>query len=561
MKKYEEVVSIAVLCFSAVLLFGQETVEPRNAGTAQWIKKLGDDSYFVRERAEEHLFRIGIGALPALRAASSGKDPEIAYRAEKIISRFNAQFTLRETKGLQIWIQEYAQAETITKKAGVIWILAHPSGDAPNGEGLPTLLRILRFDEKRELRAEAAKVLIAVPPVSPAPQKKWYRNIVRELEQNPNSSKEQDALTALVLDYAKIRCEWNERKNAAADKESAQRIEKLIAAMTAFQANPANNSIQPGNTSDILFYYAVAEMQEAAGLTAQRDKSVQAALAVRTRFLGKEHPLLPVNEKVNEPFYDHYDAGIILRRRYRLNWAKPHFQIVLENGPIQMNLFAAMELAEVEQFLCRYSEAAKYFEQGKNILSSEEYKDKYSDNNNVFGKRVHAGMYLCLAQAAQAADDWSKVRENVDKGLNSDSQEIDLLILSHKVIVHNPEIEPRYSDNLRDKTNNAMFGIERQMQLRAGTTAEERKEAAVEACNQAAWLLAGTGGSYSEAKALIDTAVKAEPENPAYLDTLAHVYFLGGETEKAIRTQENVVRLVPEVTLFREALERFRKMK
>jgi len=81
------------------------------------------------------------------------------------------------------------------------------------------------------------------------------------------------------------------------------------------------------------------------------------------------------------------------------------------------------------------------------------------------------------------------------------------------------------------------------------------------AFNWAAWLLANTDGDYQTALILVEAALKIEPDDIAILDTLAHVYFLGGKVDEAIRVQEQVVRFAPEAVVFQRALERFKKQK
>jgi hypothetical protein len=49
------------------------------------ILKLGDPSYKVREDAEEKLTSSGQQAIPHLRRAVGHSDPEIAFRAERIL--------------------------------------------------------------------------------------------------------------------------------------------------------------------------------------------------------------------------------------------------------------------------------------------------------------------------------------------------------------------------------------------------------------------------------------------------------------------------------------------
>jgi tetratricopeptide (TPR) repeat protein len=80
------------------------------------------------------------------------------------------------------------------------------------------------------------------------------------------------------------------------------------------------------------------------------------------------------------------------------------------------------------------------------------------------------------------------------------------------------------------------------------------------AYNQLAWLLANTDGDPQEA---IDCSLKSlelslVPDDPGYLDTLAHCYFNAKEYDKAVATEERAVAGDPESGLLARSLERFR---
>src|SRR5688500_879382 len=51
------------------------------------VAQLGDKDFRVREQAGRDLERMGEKALPALREAKRGGDPEVAMRAERIVAR------------------------------------------------------------------------------------------------------------------------------------------------------------------------------------------------------------------------------------------------------------------------------------------------------------------------------------------------------------------------------------------------------------------------------------------------------------------------------------------
>jgi hypothetical protein len=558
-------VAFIVLPFLPLTLAASSAPEREllDAQIKQWVSKLGDDSYVVRKQAEEHLLRIGSAAMPELRNAETSEDPEVAARAKSLISRFGSFIVKKENSNrVSYWIKQYDSEKEELAKAGVIWILSGPFYDAPDGEGLATLMRILQYDSNRSMQAEAVKVLIGLPPTGRTALKKWYKTIDNDLKAAKIQDK--DELLSLAAQYAQV---WNElqipyEKGQKPDAALVQNVRKVSDAIAAFQKNPANDKFQPGNFIDILVYYAKAEILDLAGLTSESEQAVKEALALRTKPLGDNHPLNTVNENIKQPFYDHFDVGRILRFRYRLKWAKQELQLAEENTPLLQKLSVLSSLAEVEQFLYEHAEAVKYYDKALEIVNSNDYKNSRGDSHQCSVK-IRVGKILSESQLAADAKDWTKVQELTQEGLQLDPFELDLLIFSHKVIENKAVgLNANFVNIINNRNASAVFQLESNMRSQAqlmNNQPEARRAAAIEVCNQVAWLFAGTNGNYSEAKALIDAAVNADPDNVSYLDTLAHVYFLGKDYKKAVETQEKVVRFAPEAVVFRQALEKFKQ--
>lgn len=547
-----------------------------NDDVRQLIRKLGDDSYIVRQRAELQLLRIGVGAFAELQRAKNDKDIEIAHRAERLLARIENLFLALEDKSLHFWIAQYAFSTDITEKAGILRTLARPFYDAPNGEGLPTLCRIVRFDTEYSLRAEAAKCLMALPPSIQSKQRKWFRTI-----RDTFSDSGDDYLLQLVAEFSALRCDLDDLKDAAekksqhdaeqtnipvnypvplnTDNSIRQRVFRLTDRIAEFQSKPETSVFQPGNMNDILLFYALAEIQDLAGLTAERDRSIQAALAVRTEPLGNEHPLNAMNEEeVKQPFYDHFAVGRILSERFRLHWALRHFRLVSEeSGNLLLKIEANSHIAKTLILLCEYSEAAGYYDKVLELVNSDEYS-KMFNNARQISAQSRMERLLCLAQAAAEKEDWVKAADYVREGLAGDFIEIDLLMLGYRLSESDPAFRDMFGEELKSKIEKALLQTERSLHQQA-VEPERRSWLVAKVCNEVAWLLAGTNGDYLSALALIEAALKVEPEDCSWQDTLAHVYFLGKKYGKAVETQENVVRLAPESTVFRQSLERFRK--
>jgi tetratricopeptide (TPR) repeat protein len=76
--------------------------------------------------------------------------------------------------------------------------------------------------------------------------------------------------------------------------------------------------------------------------------------------------------------------------------------------------------------------------------------------------------------------------------------------------------------------------------------------------NNLAWLCARCGENLAEARELAEAAMRAEPENAAYLDTAAEVYFGLGDVKRAVELETRALELRPDDPFMREQLGRFR---
>lgn len=539
---------LAVLLAAGTLCVAEE--EPLRPQIQQWIQQLGDDSFFVRQRAETLLIRAGIQAYPDLQRAKQHRDIEVVRRAEYVLSQIEQAFLEVENREVAVYIKFYIAALDLTDKARIIWLLTDPAPvpllekGFEKGEGLQTLCRLVRFEENDTLRLEAAKTLIAVPPLSSTLRQKWYRSI-RDSTPEPGD----DELLQCLAFYTKLWCDLDD-----ADEKITPAFQdrvRQVSAETLRLLERPENIIQTGSKVDLLLLYAVAELQDAAGLMEDRDKTVAAALALQpeplpetTQFSFGLYDHLPMNE--------HYYVGWWLSQRFRLHWAKAHFQKVMETGHILLRAAANSSAAELAVYLADYSSAAACYDKYIELLENSDYKDIYADSSPRVALAQRQKVY-CLAKKAVEEENWEGGRDAIMQAwllseVPISVEDMDLVILAYNLCKQKFDADQAFKDKtewaLQQTWNAIVRDLENVPDMR---------------CNAAAWLLANTDGDYSSALILAEAALKAEPDNVNILDTLAHVYFLGGKVDEAIRTQERVVRLAPEAVIFRQALERFKQ--
>jgi len=555
---------ILIICLTAETQ-GFANEEPLRLQIQQWVQQLGDDSYLVRQRAETLLIRAGIQAYPELRRARQSPDVEIVRRAEYILSLIEQGFLDMENQETAYWFQLYMLDPNPAGKARIIWFLADPVMDFTKGEGLQTLSRLIQFEENTTLRLEVAKSLIASPPILPTARQRWFRYI----RDNIHSTGD-DELFQIIADYAKLWCALEDATldEAAANgtstiaQEFQERVRQVSAATLQLLERPENR-IQVGSKIDILLHYAVAELQDAAGLIEDRDRTVALALAIEPGLMQTAEPIMQIGLEDGLLMNEHYHAGLYLMRRYRARWAIAHFQRVTETGDVALRISASRYAAEAAIYLADYASAIAFYDQHIEILRGPDHER--GDAESVIAQAQRRQAY-CWAAKAAAVENWEGVREIImqawaddspgNRDLWSDGGDIDLLIIAHRLRQQMPGTDSEFKDmmdsQLRKTWNSIVADFEH-------ATFETRQIRMVIAFNTAAWLLANMDGDYQTALTLVEVARKIEPDNIAILDTLAHVYFLGGKVDEAIRVQEQVVRLAPGIAVFDRALERFKK--
>ena len=79
--------------------------------------------------------------------------------------------------------------------------------------------------------------------------------------------------------------------------------------------------------------------------------------------------------------------------------------------------------------------------------------------------------------------------------------------------------------------------------------------------NRLAWLYAKKKTNLSKAQRLSQKAVKADPQNHKYLDTLAEVYYVRGKKDKAIETIKKALEIDADNRLYKQQLWRFKHIK
>ncbi len=526
--------------FVVTPLFGQ------TSDVSRWIKQLGSEEYREREEASENLKKSGFRAVPELQKALKDPDVEVVERARELLRSVEMSWIdLRDPPYIRELMTRYSQTETASEKFAILNALTDWSGNygGRSGEGIGAICRILRFEQEPIVRAEAAREIIAVPPVRYDRRQHWFETVQTTLADAGD-----DFLLRMVADFANARdaaLEYREahlfEENPEPPAESIVRQVRHVAEkIHAFRENSEYSEGRRGTDTDILLFYALAELQDAIGLKEELDESLFQALDL--------HPVISEEDRMGPPYMAHIVAANYLWKRFFNVWAKKEFLMVAQKEA-EMETSAYYCAGQQATFLGNDEQTAELFG-----IVVENLNEPARRANDYFGETpemVKARHKYYLAKLAVDRGEIEDAKKLLDEAVQLRPDEIDCLILRYQIGNDDPEYKKRTESLI-----NAQLALLKQ-EMAAQAHNNEQLEYLAQPFNQGAWLMANTDGNYEQALNAAKKALFFSPENPMYLDTLAHVYALGKEYDKAVESQKLAVKYSPQAEIFREALAKF----
>jgi len=234
-----------------------------------------------------------------------------------------------------------------------------------------------------------------------------------------------------------------------------------------------------------------------------------------------------------------------LRDRGRFEWAKQEYRYVIDSG----------SPAFVIRMAAQSSFAEMLHDQGEDLEAAEVAGElaQALDRNLMGGEQirltasaVRSRMNYFLSCCWESRNDAAKRREYLDKAIEADPSDLDVLIACYGL----PDQSAEYRQKIIRLIKNETASLRRQI-------IDEPTNAT--AYNQFAWLVGNTEGDLHEALRYSKRSIELRPTYGGYYDTLAHVYFALGDYDNAVKTQTKAAELEPHSGLIRKKLELFRK--
>jgi tetratricopeptide (TPR) repeat protein len=491
---------------------------------AQLIAQLGDKEYAVRQRAQDELVKFGFSAYEALNAASNHADFEIASRARYLLRLIRSQWASDNDPAEAKKLLEGYELLEIDERARRIARLVR----LPNCGGTPVLCRLICFEKSDVLACLAALEILQHEPMDRAT---WAR-LAQSLRDNLGGSRRRAA--RWLVTYVALRDNPSsvvETWSKLAEEE--QKILRASPERTVRGAAP-------------MLTYLLAEAQVRLGQQAKAEETAQ-----RARQLGGN----------TEPgqLLTRLQTALALRRRGLSTWAEAEYRHVAEVGPIAERVASLAYLSEMLHDRGASLSAADARRKAAESLNNpaaparEQVKEGLLNRFGIDAADVTARMNYFLACHWEKQGDRAKQRQFLKEAIQASSLEVDTLIALFKL----PDQTEAERDKTRRLIDKAVLMLRREI--------EESPDDA-NAYNQAAWLMGNTKKDLDEALRLAKKATELSPDNGAYLDTLAHVYFAKGDFDNAIRCQTRAAEVEPhsdqivsELKVFRAAAEERKK--
>ncbi|MBI3461977.1 MAG: hypothetical protein HY000_02815 [Planctomycetes bacterium] len=568
---------VASLWASSSVLADGERKQPTPQRIAALIEQLGADDYFQREQAQAELAAMSFEAFDALSAAENHPDIEVAARATYLVRLMRAEWPLAsdppEVKALLDDYELLDENERQQRMEG----LARTPGEA----GLAALCRLVRFERSQAMSKLAAitifertadepsawprrdQVILESLGKSTRPAAEWLRTDV-EAKHDPaaaidawaahidaeearfrraGSQSRPEIVTALLARQVELLEQAGRReevgavlaKMVALETGDSESLTKLMGWLTRHQAWTALDEVATRFTervnADPILLYSLAEARQSQGRNDEAAAVVKQALA-----------LSPDNQS------PHFYVGLQLRSRGLNDWAEQEFNQVLKIGP-RNSIYALRVsplLAEWHHDRLEEHEAAEMLRLTIEAMDQNSRQRNGGQNEGRDPVGLRARMNYFLAGEAEQKRDIAKQTELLDAAIALDPLEADVLIALYRL--------PSQDAARREKT------------LRQIDIAAEAFRREVEAdpsqptgYNQYAWLVGNTEGDKQRALRYSLKSLELSPDEPGYLDTLAHCYYGLGDYENAVKHQTKAVELDRHSQQMARALERFQK--
>ncbi|MEX0677050.1 MAG: tetratricopeptide repeat protein [Pirellulales bacterium] len=555
---------------------------------AALIEQLGDRQFSVRQRAQQELRKLGFEAFDALVEAENSDDPEIAMQAGYLVRQIRAAWTADgDPQPIQQILRDYEVQNDERRLVKIKQLAA-----LPEDKGLRWLCRLVRFERSPVLSKQAALSILSEEPPDDAAWNRRAETIHKELGRARRpAARWVDTYLQAHSDPAGALAKWSELAEAERqmlEQHPHQTHSQIAMALLRRQVELLERLGRAAETGEVMQKMVLCERGDSASLTELIDwlvgrKSWDVIDLVADRFSASfevdavlmytlcEARLAQGNRELadktaekalkisGDSQEDHARLAERLTDRGLVRWADHEWRHVLALGPLgtQWDIIARDMLAanlhdrgldrEAADLIKQLVEAADNDPAVTQLIRTAQ---QLEGNLNVF--RAKVSFYLSCHADAQG--DAAQRRQLLEKALEQDRENVEVLIALYEVTQQEPEKRADLVKTIAEVIEQCRGHL------------EEQPDRPVYYNNQIAWLIANTEGDADEAIELSRKSIELARElgeSPhrlgGLLDTLAHCYYAKKDYASAVKSQEEAAKLDPDTQSIRRALTRFRE--
>lgn len=578
---------LALVASAAAQVRNQAAEAAFDEHVAGLIEQLGDPQFAVRRRAQQELSKHSFEAFDALVEAENSDDPEIAMQAGYLVRQIRAEWT-RDTdpRPIQRILEDY-EVQNDERRLTKIKQLAALPGD----QGLRWLCRLMRFERSGVLSKQAALAIMNEEPRDEAAWTRRAETIHKELARARRpAARWLDAYLQAHSDPAGALEKWSELARAerqTLEQHPRETSSPIVLALLRRQVELLDRLGRSGETGEVMRQMVLSERGDSASLTELIDWLVarkswdmidlvadrfrasfdvdavlmyslcEARLAQGDRELA-EKTAKKALEIGGDSQEDHWGLANRLTDRGLTRWADHEWRHVLALGPMgtRWDIVARDVLAAGLHDRGLDQEAADLIKQLVDAADNDPAVTQLIRGVQQLGGKINpmrAKVSFYLACHAAAQDDSAGQRKLLEKALEQDQENVEVLIGMYQVTADDPEDRAELVKLIREVIDACRAQIEDQPELPVYY-------------NQIAWLVANTEGDVGEAIELSRKSIELARESGdslhrvgGLLDTLAHCYYAKKDYASAVKYQQEAAQLDSHTQSIERALVRFRE--
>ncbi len=559
------------------------------------IRKLGNDEFIIRERAEAELGGLGLAALDALAAAQFDDDVEISVRARRLLQSIQVRWISdRDSKTVRRILNHYGELPSDQRLATVGELLR-----IPGAHGFVAIARIARYDPSAEVAKMAGLAVLSAPRPSQADTESflmrmrytlgdsrresvaWIKTAMRLWDHPDETVREwsqlvkresttfvvhpelsgKRVLRSVLLAHVDVLLRHNLPEQA---RDTASRVLPLVEDDRAQLIETADwllvhewpdlmeslyTRFHDSFHQNTTLLFRLAEARRRAGDEAASNKAAGTALELVSANGPKAVWLL----------------GMTLQNDGLFHWAEYAYRALTdqEKPDWKESASACISLAEMLHDLKRDSDAAAVLNRLVAAAKERPLKSVVERDTRQPISMLEARAAYFAACAHQRAGRPSEQRKELERALSLAPDDSDALIALYRQSRPDPDgfaaARKRVAASVTRYRKLIEVAKKRATEARSRLERTQAEIEIAEHCNRVAWLIANTEGDREWAIKCAEEAMRHYPDSAGIRDTLALCYYAGSRIDRAVKMQKMALEQDPHSPPLKERLELFLK--